>query len=179
MIVQIKARIKHGVIIIDLKRTRNFGGKTKGVLTDNNDNKSIIIPTQTSVTDTRMLNNIDTVHSTLQKLSRRIVNATWKYRVTISVFCHDCKFFYLHLEMAGYLDYDIVAHNTAQKPVNFVFISGHFRFHGSKPFQVVGCVCFFCCLTSHYCMLMSVSDTVSLRMWHSTSLLWRHSFDIS
>ena len=45
--------------------------------------------------------------------------------------------------MAGYLDYDIVAHNTAQKPVNFVFISGHFRFHGSKPFQVVGCVCFF------------------------------------
>jgi len=76
MIVQIKARIKHGVIIIDLKRTRNFGGKTKGVLTDNNDNKSIIIPTQTSVTDTRMLNNIDTVHSTLQKLSRRIVNAT-------------------------------------------------------------------------------------------------------
>jgi len=37
----------------------------------------------------------------------------------------------------------------------------------------------FSCLTSHYCMLMSVSDTVSLRMWHSTSLLLRHIFDIS
>lgn len=131
----------------------------------------MIIWTHTSIIDMWMLNNIVTVTSTLQKLSCRIMNAIWQYRVIISVFCHDFNFLFAFIKgCLPWLWYCNVQRST--KACQFCIYFGSLSISRQQAVPSRGLCRFFfflfCFLTSRYCMLMSVSDTVTLRMWQRT-----------
>jgi hypothetical protein len=141
----------------------------------------MIIWTHTSIIDMWMLNYIVTVTSTLQKLSCRIMNVIWQHRVIISVFCHDFNFLFAFIKgCLPWLWYCNVQCST--KACQFCIYFGSLSISRQQTVPSRGLCRFFflfCFLTSRYCMLMSVSDTVTLRMWQRTSPPLRHVNNIS